>query len=260
MSCRTRRSIFVVLAGLLAVLTACGDGDDSTDPAAGGPADSVLSLPWVAIAAMEPPVGNELTFQTVPTLADGEGECRAPLVSEVSEGAEEIYVYLSLDTAARPPFDGCELTSRTVTVTLPAMPAEVRVFDSLGGTFTYIDGEIDNCPGGPMICNNDPAACDNATLHDAIANADVPAHFDMPFERCEPPFAVVDVDYGAGSCPPDDGAPNPCAGRRIHRMYWRIVDERWVQIGLDDTAGCGTILTSAPDFPPHLCEDLEAIS
>lgn len=140
------------------------------------------------------------------------------------------------------------------------MPNELRVRDSLGGVFTYIDGRLEQCPAGPQICNNAPAACDDATLHDAIANADVPAHFRMPVTRCEDPFAVVDVDHGAGACP-QSGEPetNSCAGQAVQRMYWRIVAERWELIGYDENEGCGRIAEVAPDFPAHLCADLPAV-
>lgn len=231
---------------------ACGDDAASMTDA------TVAYTPAAAIASMEEPDGDDLIFHTQPTLPEeGPGVCHATIDPIVIVGAEDIHVDLRLITAARPPFDGCALAARTVRVTLQAMPAEVRVRDTFGGWFAYVDGKVTNCPYG-QVCDDEPASCDNATLRDAIASADVPRRFHME-ERCEAPFAVVDVDYGAGACSADDSAPNRCAGLRVHRHYWRITDDRWTQIGLDDGAGCGDIHALAPDFPSELCADLPAL-
>jgi len=250
-----------VLMPLLAI-SGCGEsgGNVATSdptPSSGGP-----STRHLAIASVDPPTGNTVVVRTVPTVTEeGAGDCHGTVRSDVVEGPERVLVTLELTTPAEVPYEECILEPRSITITLNEMPEELRISDSLGGHFAYVDGQYEGCPAGPMICNTDPASCDNATLHDAIANADVPAHFDMPFKHCEPPFAVVDVDYGSGACAPTgEPGPNPCAGQRIHRMYWQIVSEAWELIGYDDNAGCAGILALEPDFPTRLCADLPAIA
>lgn len=251
----------VTLAAVAGVLGCSDSGEQvaSTGTEATSPTDAAWPL---AIQSIDPPVGNQIVVHTAPTVSDeGPAKCRGTIASNISESPEQILVDLTITTNAAPPFEGCNLESRAVTITLTTMPDEVRIRDSLGGVFTHIGGKTESCPAGPMACNNDPASCDDATLHDAIANADVPAHFQMSLIRCEAPFAVVDVDYGAGACAPTgEEGDNPCADQRVHRMYWRIEDDRWEPIGYDDNAGCGDIHQVAADFPATLCDDLPAIT
>jgi hypothetical protein len=246
----------------VAVLVGCSDGSQqvaSIDAEAGAPAEGARTL---GIQSIEPPVGNKIVVITAPTLAeDGPGECRGTVTSDITESPNQVLVDLRITTNAVPPYEGCDLESRAITVTFASVPDEVRIRDSMGGMFSYIGGRIESCPAGPMVCNNDPASCDGATLHDAIANSDVPAHFRMPLSRCEAPFAVVDVDYGAGACAPTgEASTNPCANQQVHRMYWRITADRWDLIAYDDNAGCGEIHEVAPEFPKSLCQDLPAIT
>jgi hypothetical protein len=255
-----RTGRLLVLAVLLAV-GGCREPGEDVATSDGAPTSGGTDTRHLAIASVDPPTGNTIVVRTVPTVAEeGPGDCHGTVRSDVVEGPESVLVTLELTTPAAVPYEGCALEPRSITITLSEMPDELRISDSLGGHFAYVNGRYEGCPAGPMICNTDPASCDNATLHDAIANADVPAHFDMPLNRCEPPFAVVDVDYGSGACAPTgEAGPNPCAGQRIHRMYWQILDDAWGLIGYDDNAGCAGVLALEPDFPTTLCADLPAL-
>lgn len=103
-------------------------------------------------------------------------------------------------------------------------------------------------------------ACENSTLRTSITNAEVPAHFDMVDTRREEPFAVAEGDDAAGACAPTgEPDPNACAGERVYRTFWHIVEEGRQLVGYDDTGGYGSITERDPDFPTRLCEDLSPL-
>lgn len=104
-----------------------------------------------------------------------------------------------------------------------------------------------------------PAACDDSTLADAARNSDVPRHSGLGNKRCRLPWAVIDVDVGAGSCPASGDGKNPCAGHIIRRTYWRAAGYTWEQVGASTGAGCGDVVPIVPEFPIDLCADLPPI-
>jgi hypothetical protein len=259
----------------------CGSGDGTQTQGQGASGSSHEQgdvKDFVGITGVESATERSITVRTDPVpVAKADGTCDAELTPKVLDPEGQAgQVGLSFDVEADRPmqnpdklqdengfpikWDGCELASRTVTVQLEAPLAGRGVTDPFGSEFWIKDGRWVGCDQVAMTCVVDPASCDGSTLHDSIANADVPRRFGMANERCEAPYAVVDVDIGAGACPAT-GEPtdNPCADQNVTRMYWHIENDTWVQVGRTDGPGCGDILSQAPDFPTKLCADLPAV-
>mgnify|MGYP003377545511 CR=1 FL=1 len=71
------------------------------------------------------------------------------------------------------------------------------------------------------------AACEGGSLTaDIRTYADVGSHASIGEKRCQDGWAMVEVDIGAGACPADEGA-NPCAGRRIDRLFLKVGVPHW---------------------------------
>lgn len=102
------------------------------------------------------------------------------------------------------------------------------------------------------------AACEGGSLTaDIRTYADVGSHASIGEKRCQDGWAMVEVDIGAGACPADEGA-NPCAGRRIDRLFLKVGVPHWEVLARTREAGCGPV-ASNPDFPKVLCEDRPAL-
>jgi hypothetical protein len=162
-------------------------------------------------------------------------------------------------------FPGCELGERVVTlhaIQAPPMDRYVRTAGPNGDRHWYPreDGSLTRCDllgcdpgtGQPPA----PPGC-NAVLVDAVRAGDVPRHSGIDVRACEGEWAVVDIDIGASACPvTGDASPNPCAGQRLDRVYYRLVDGVWRFLAYDEGPGCGEIPEQVPDFPVALCEGL----
>jgi hypothetical protein len=244
------------------VLAGCASRSETSGTDASAASDgSGDVVNFIGISAVEGADGRTLTVNSEPLPTDASAAgCAVEATPRAQETPYEVIVYIDLmgDVGDPPYFEGCAVEERSMTVPLADPIADRRVTDAFGSIFWQRDGRWTGCDQVVMTCVTDPASCDNGTLRDTIANADVPRHFGMD-TRCEEPYAVVDVDIGAGACPADDTGPNPCAGERIRRMYWRIEDGAWVEIGVDQGRGCGDVLETAPDFPTHLCADLPPV-
>jgi hypothetical protein len=105
------------------------------------------------------------------------------------------------------------------------------------------------------------ASCDDqAALVDEVRTfGDVGRHASMVEVRCEAGWAMVEADIGAGACPPTDGEPNSCAGRRVDRLFLRAATPHWEVLTRTREAGCGAVTAVAPAFPTSLCEDRPAL-
>jgi hypothetical protein len=265
---------------VLVAAVGCGrDGGPDTEAQAGSAEPSVDTVGMVGIEAVESSDERSITVRTEPVPVEAaDGSCRAEVTPRADEhGGESAMIDVSVDVRADRPqlgdpatrdengfvvtWEGCELAPRTVVIELEH-PVGRPVHDPFGSQFWLQDGRWVGCDHIVMTCIVDPASCDNSTLRDTIANADVPRHFGMGNSRCEEPFAVVDVDVGAGACPvTGDPTDNPCAGENIRRLYFRIDADAaaWTVAGSDPGPGCGTITATIPDFPTHLCHDLPAL-
>ncbi len=264
MSWRRGHGRVLVAAIALALAAACGSGaDGGTDAggtgAGGDPQQQPQGSDFTGISDVVGAEGSTLDVMTDPLPADATAPgCRVEATPRVQETPSEVIVYLDLAGDHPTQFEGCDPAPQAMTLTLAAPIAERYVSDAFGGRWWQADGGWVGCDAVVMTCITEPASCDNGTLRATVANDDVPRHFGMD-ERCEEPFAVTDVDIGAGSCPVTGEPENPCAGERIRRIYWRIVDDAWASQGIDQGPGCGDILATVPDFPPHLCADLPAL-
>ncbi|HET6952141.1 MAG TPA: hypothetical protein VFI47_17300 [Acidimicrobiales bacterium] len=259
---RLGRALALAPALAFAAIAGCGGGPDGTTEA-GDSAGATAAPGGTDFTGIDDVVGAtdaELTIVTDPLPVEGAtGACAVEVAPRLEEYPSEIVVYVDYTGAARSPFEGCDVAPRTAVVPLAAPVGERVVRDGMGAQFWIRDGAWVGCGHVVMTCITTPASCEN--LRDFIANADVPRHFGMANTRCDGAWAVVDVDYGAGDCPVT-GEPqhNPCAGRRVRRMYWQVVGEEWVAVGSDPGPGCGAIAATVPAFPAALCADLPAVA
>jgi len=280
---RSGRSIVGLAVGLvLLAAVGCGRDEGPDAEATGGGGGGAPTVDTVGIEAVESSDDHSITVRTEPVPVEtAGGECRAEVVPEAAEyEGESAMIDVSVEVRADRPrltdppsydengglviWDGCELAPRTMVIELE-YPVGRPVHDPFGSQFWLQDGRWVGCDQIVMTCIVDAAACDNSTLRDTIANSDVPRHFGMGNERCEEPFAVVDVDVGAGACPvTGDPTDNPCAGENIRRLYFRIDEQgpnggTWTVVASDPGPGCGAITATVPDFPTSLCHDLPAL-
>lgn len=191
-----------------------------------------------------------------------------PCTAELAVTAYETEVQVSLQTVVRavlpgPPFAGCQLSDRTVNVSLKqplgdrpvAFPPSQRfVVVRSGGA--YVRCTLPSCD--PSVEPRIPARCGNGTLQTAVFSSDAPKRSRMSNERCEGEWAVIDVDLGAAACPATGDPANPCAGQRVDREFFRIVDGAWRLRDVSRKPGCDDVTQVEPDFPLRLCADLPA--
>lgn len=226
-----RRTITVL--AVVVSLAACGNPDDRIHEEAvedaREEATSWEGAEFVGIEGVVAATDADLTLLTDPLPVENNAtrDCAVEVRPRVEEYETQILVYIDYRTAARSPFEECEVAPRTLTVPLGAPVGERSVHDAMGARFWLRDGAWVGCGSVVMTCVTEPAACEN--LRDFIANMDVPRHFGMDTISCDGQTAVVDVDYGAGDCPVT-GEPqhNPCAGQRVRRLTLEVVDDAWV--------------------------------
>jgi hypothetical protein len=136
---------------------------------------------------------------------------------------------------------GAPAADRPITFNVTGTPQRFIAAPSGG----YSECAVPACD--PTAKITEPGTCDN--LRQFASLADAPKNFAMTDVRCDGAFAVHGLDFGSGGCPPAEGQPSPCAGKSIHRIYWRATDNGWSIIAWDDTAGCGTVLMTPPTSP-----------
>jgi hypothetical protein len=240
---RARALVATIVVGA-SFVTACGDDDLEAAPEPAGDQftgiDDVLRADDATIV---------VETDILPAEA-GTGRCQAEVTPSATETAGEVVVYIGYESATPPPFDGCELATRTVTVTLAAPVGARQVTDAMGARFWQEAGAWVGCGHVVMTCVPGPATCDN--LPDSVANLDVPRGTGVEVHGCDGSFAVVDADMGRRDCP----AGGEC--RRVDRLFLAVQDEEWAVVGRGRAAACDAVAEHAPDFPTAMCAGLPA--
>ena len=259
-----RLSGLAVPLALAAALAGCGRGSDAPDA-------DVAVVPPVQFAAEIASVAAGADGRSIVARVDAlpEDGATGPCEIEVSHSVEleddRIYLgvtYLTHDPEQAGVFTGCPTAPREVTVDLGA-PLDGRHVITQDPTGRWVPGaegayalcELPACDAATGATPL-PATCDDSTLADAARSGDVPRHAGLGPSRCELPWAVIDIDVGAGACPATGEGPDPCAGENVRRTYWRTAGYTWRQVGSSAGSGCGEIATIVPEFPLHLCADL----
>ena len=134
---------------------------------------------------------------------------------------------------------------------------QVRWVADSSGHFTPCElPACDPSTGEPPVA----ATCEDGSLaEDVRVHGDVGRHAAIGESRCADGWAMVEVDIGAGACPPTDSGPNPCSGQRIDRLFLRAGVNNWEVVTRSRSAGCIDVHQAAPEFPPALCVDLAPI-
>lgn len=217
----------------------------------------------------------------VPQVRLADGSCAGEVGGWIEDEGNPELVWVSMRSAVpnvsldprldlpRLEHGACPDGSSTIELTMDA---------PLGGRDVMTDGVrwvpgASGAPGPYVACQLpgcDPATgeapvtgscADRSALVDDIRTlGDVGMHAGIAELRCEGTWAMVEVDIGAGACPPADGGPNPCAGQRVDRLFLRAGTPHWQIITRTREAGCGPVTSGAPDFPVALCEDLPALT
>jgi hypothetical protein len=242
------------------VLTAGCGSDDRTALEPRAPGEFPLSAEVVPDAVARGATPSELVLTFDLPVADGTDRCRSEV--QVDPFADEVQVTLSMQLLIwqpDPSFPGCAREKHEVTVTLDAdlgtravsyAPSQRWIVSETGA---LVRCRLPACD--PAATIELPARCDNSSLRDAAMKQDVPAHSRIVQQRCDNGWALVDVDVGAGACGAVEG-PNPCAGKRIDRHFFRVDGSSWTWLGVTRDAGCDFALGLDPGFPTALCADL----
>jgi hypothetical protein len=171
------------------------------------------------------------------------------------------------DSLRRPAKRYGDCPSKSTTVDLKAesplsgrdvMVDGVRWVDDGDGTFSRC--ELPTCDpdtgSGPTVASCDDRA---ALIDDVRTLGDTGTHTSIGEVRCEGGYAMVEADIGAGACPPADGSANPCAGRRVDRLFLQAGSPHWSVIFRSREPGCSGVLAVAPTYPVALCQDLPSL-
>jgi hypothetical protein len=255
------------------VCLASGSGcADSGGVGDGGDESALLRGPWAAeVDAVQPGSDGRSVVARVAVLpVEGStGACRVQVDHSVDLEGELVYVGVTFASAVNDPdpaFPDCETAPRDVVIDIGAPLAGRHVITQTpvarwrpsSSAAGYERCELPGCDpstGAPPA----PVTCDDSTLAEAVRSGDVPRHVGLSNKRCQLPWAVVDVDVGAGACPATGDDANPCAGTNVRRTYWQAAGHTWTQVGSSTGAGCGEIATIVPEFPVELCTGLPAL-
>jgi hypothetical protein len=271
------------------VASACGSaassGSPDGRPGAGGSTVTTVSrhtstqgLSITGIAAGTDPATLVATAAAVPV---GDGPCSLPVQPSLEYEADRIYLTLIMEPeetityevrdegfvqlGGESSIDGCGRADRSIEVAIdgPLANREVvtqdppnRWLPGPGGT--YSPCVLPACDPATGLAPA-PAACGDATLPDAVRRGDVPRRAGIDVRACELPWAVVDIDVGAGACPATGEPGNPCAGMNIDRSYWKATAGGWEVLAYSSGAGCGDVLATLPELPARMCAGLPPV-
>ena len=260
---------WVVLASVL-VTWAVGCGDVRNN-ANNSQMSATQSGRWAAeVSSVSPGADGQSLIARVDVLpVEGStGECAVDVEHTVEPEGNVVYVNVSftLDAPAPDPlFPLCETAPRDVVIELGSPLAGRHVITQTPiarwrptTAGNYERCELPGCDPGTGTTPQ-PATCGDTTLADAVRNSDVPRHAGLGNKRCELPWAVIDVDIGAGACPASGDGTNTCSGQNVRRTYWKAVGYTWEPVGASTGTGCGDIASVVPGFPIHLCTDLPSL-
>ena len=280
-----RRALAAVAVAVLAivVIASCGRVKEAEDGGSGGPSTSIsehVASPALEISGISPS-DNPAALVAAVTMPVGEGACAIDVETRVEYEADRIYLGLTytedqthvyevkeeglvfIDGSS--PVDDCERAARQVEVSLDGPLAGRAVITQLpvAHWLSSVDGRYSRCElpvCDPHTGSPPPEpACGDATLPDAVRGGDVPRRAGIDVRACELPWAVVDIDVGAGACPATGEPGNACAGKNIDRSYWRAADGRWDLLAYSSGPGCGQVLEHVPEFPAAMCADLPPV-
>jgi len=272
---------------MAALFVAAGMSSCGQTPGAGSGSDTtisqVASTAALEISAVGRGTESAALVATAEAVPNGTGPCAVEVTPFVEYEADRIYLSLLYTVEATQvseivegggfrtieqstSIDGCDLETTPIEVILDGPLDHRTVITQDPATIWQAgpDGAYRRCE--LPACDPDTgqvpatAACGDSTLPDAVRAGDVPRRAGIDVRACELPWAVVDIDTGAGACPATGEPVNPCAGEIIHRSYWSAVDGTWVVLAYSSGAGCGDVLDVLADFPPRLCADLPAVS
>jgi hypothetical protein len=268
-----------------AVATSCGSTSGVGGAPNGGPDTTISTGPSTAgleISGVAPGADPTVLVATAEAVPVGPGSCAVEVTPLVEYEADRIYLSLTVTVEMTQVLeivdgggfrtieeststDGCDLATTPVQVTLDG-PLDRRAVITQNPTANWqagADGSYQRCelPAcDPETGQVPPAAgCGDSTLPDAVRRGDVPRRAGIDVRACELPWAVVDIDIGAGACPATGEPGNPCAGTNIDRSYWKVVDGTWDVLAYSSGAGCGDVLDALPELPRQLCADLPPV-
>jgi hypothetical protein len=264
-----RRHCLVALASMLVSCVAgCGDVSSNAD---NSEVSATQSAGWSAeVGSVSPGADGQSLIARVDVLpVEGSiGACAVDVEHTVELEGNVVYVNVTFSIngpAPDPRFPLCDTAPRDVVIELgsPLAGRHVITQTPIARWRPTKTGDYERCelPGCDPNTGATPqlATCDDTTLADAVRNSDVPRHAGLANKRCELPWAVIDVDIGAGACPASGDGTNTCSGRNIRRTYWKAAGYTWEQVGASTGTGCGDIASVVPEFPIHLCADLPAL-
>lgn len=260
-------TLFAGVVALVALAAGCGSRGEGRALDAGGSAPVAPFTAEIAAVAAGPD-GHSLVAHVAALPVDGStGDCAVTIAGRVTTEEDRAYVDVLVTDPAPdrdPTYPDCDTAPRDVAIDVGRPVAGMRVIAQNPSRVwvptadgTYSECALPSCDPSTGVAPA-PATCDDATLADAVRSGDVPRHAKIGIDRCELPWAVVDVDIGAGACPATEG-PNPCAGKNVHRTYWEVDGSTWRMLAESTGAGCGDVADQVPDFPLRLCAGLPSL-
>jgi len=263
-----RRLGIIVLASVFgSCAVGCGDASSGQESAS----SAAVSGRWAAeISSVASGSDGQSLIARVDVLpVEGStGACAVGVEHAVESEGDLLYVGVTFSSnvpGPDPAFPLCDTAPRDVVIDLgaPVAGRDVITQTPIARWRSTTNGDYERCElpacdagtgSAPL-----PATCDDATLADAVRSGDVPRHAGFANKRCELPWAVIDVDSGAGACPASGDGANPCAGQNVRRTYWKASGYTWEPVGASTGSGCGNIDSVVPEFPLTLCADLPAL-
>jgi hypothetical protein len=269
----TRRTWLIAASGgavLAAVLVVTLlSGRHGQDPAGADrvSTDGMPAFGTVAATVVGVRQGDAHTAIVEVDLPDGHPDCARDLrVEQVQDQLPDrpttVYanVVYTAGTAVDATADGCPEHRRAevpLRVTDPLGDRQL-LFNSMGPAWSPDGARYRTCDE-ILGCQPPADHCDRAWIDNALYYMDLPVNRTGAVSNvvaCDGTWLVLELNRGAGNCPPDQ----PCASTaETRRLFLYFGQYGWDTVASTRDAGCAAVHIERPDFPAALCESLPAV-
>ncbi len=262
---RLRNWLVVVTAGvavvvaLVVVVSSHGSGSGSP-PTTDTPAWTTFAAEVVGVRR-----GDERTAIVEVELPAGRADCARDLRVEMVEDQlpdrpTVIYANIVFSSAGTGVAGACP-DRAPAEVTLPvSQPLGDRelLFNSTAPAWSPDGARYRTCDE-ILGCQPPADHCDRAWIDTALYSMDLPVKRTGAVSNvvaCDGTWLVLELNRGAGNCPPDQ----PCASTaETRRLFLYFGQYGWDTVASTRDAGCAAVHAERPDFPAALCETLPAV-
>lgn len=256
----------VVVVAVVLVLVSSRVGERSASP------PTTTDTPaWTTFAAEVVGVrrGDERTAIVEVELPAGRSDCARDLRVELLEDQlpdrpTVIYANIVFSSAGTAVADACPDQTPAEVAMPVAQPLADRVlmFNSMTPQWAPEGDRYRSCDEH-LGCYPPADHCDPVWIDQAVYYMDVPVNRIRGVRdvvACDGTWLVLELNRGAGNCPPTEGVAQPCVvDDKTNRLFLHFGQHGWDSVAGTRDAGCAAVHTERPDFPAALCESLPPV-